>query len=94
MHISATKAAVATPPSSPGKSAVVPPGLARRDLDRPPGITKKMEDGGVAPAGVARRFPAAAPPPDAPVQSSSEAGVPPADAATNGTVTPVVDLLV
>jgi len=94
MHISATKAAVATPPSSPGKSAVVPPGLARRDLDRPPGITKKMEDGGVASAGIARRFPAAAPPPEALVEPSSDAGAPPADAATNSTVTPVVDLLV
>ena len=94
MHISATRPAIATQPSSPGKSAVVPPGLARRSLDLPPGIAKKLDDGGVAPAGIAKRFPAAAVQLEAPVEPSSDAGVLPVDATTTSTVTPVVDLLV
>lgn len=93
MHVSGTRPALATPPSPPGKSAVVPPGLARRSLDLPPGIAKKLEDGGVAPAGIAKRFPAAAVQPEVPVEPSSDS-VLPVDATTNSTVTPVVDLLV
>ena len=77
-----------------GKSAVVPPGLARRDLELPPGIAKKLDDGGVVPAGIAKRFPAATLPPEAPVEPSSDAGALPVDATANSTVTPVVDLLV
>lgn len=93
MHISGTRPAGATQPSSPGKSAVVPPGLARRDLELPPGIAKKLDAGGAAPAGIAKRFPAAAVQPEAPIEPSSDGGVLPPDGTTNSTVTSV-DLLV
>jgi hypothetical protein len=59
MHISSNLPATAPQLSSTGKSEVVPPGLERRGLNLPPGITKKLEAGGTAPAGIAKRFPAA-----------------------------------
>jgi hypothetical protein len=62
MHISGAGAAVTAQPHSNNKSADVPPGLSRRGLDLPPGIAKKIEAGGAAPDGIAKRFPAAAPP--------------------------------
>jgi hypothetical protein len=95
MHISSIKQALPTQASSPGKSADVPPGLARRELALPPGIEKKMDDGGVAPAGIAKRFPAAAiVPPEAPVDPSSDGGVLAVEATTNGpTTNPLVDIL-
>jgi hypothetical protein len=36
------------------------PGLEGRGLNLPPGIAKKLEAGGIAPAGIAKRFPTAA----------------------------------
>jgi hypothetical protein len=59
MHISSTAPAIAAPQSSPGKSNAVPPGLANRNLSLPPGIAKKLAAGGIPPAGIAKRFPAA-----------------------------------
>ena len=41
------------------KSKIVTPGLADRGLSLPPGIAAKLEGGGTAPAGIAKRFPAA-----------------------------------
>ena len=35
----------------------MPPGLARRGLTLPPGISKKLESGGALPEGIAKRFP-------------------------------------
>ena len=94
MHIPNTRQTVSTQASSTGKSADVPPGLARRGLGLPPGIAKKLDDGGLAPAGIAKRFPAAAVQPEAPVDPSSDVSVLTVDATGNSTVTPVVDLLV
>ena len=48
-------------PSS-GMSDLVPPGLARRGLDLPPGIAKKLQNSGEVPPGIAQRFPAATAP--------------------------------
>ena len=94
MHISSIKQALPAQASSLGKSADVPPGLARRDPALPPGIAKKVDDGGVVPAGIAKRFPAAIVPPEAPVDPSSDGGVPAVDATTSGTTTtPLVDIL-
>jgi len=62
MHISAAGTAVAKPLSSSEKSAEVPPGLARRGLILPPGITKKIEAGGTLPEGIGKRFSAAVTP--------------------------------
>jgi hypothetical protein len=59
MHISCNLSATAPQLSSTGKSEVVPPGLAKRGLDLPPGIAKKLDAGVTAPAGIAKRFPAA-----------------------------------
>ena len=59
MHISSTAPATTSLPSSSGKSTVIPKGLASRDLDLPPGIAKKLANGGSVPPGIAKRFPAA-----------------------------------
>ena len=59
MHIS--KTAPSQLPGS-GVSNAVPPGLARRGFDLPPGIAKKLDNGGEVPPGIAQRFPAATPP--------------------------------
>jgi hypothetical protein len=59
MHVSSAVPAIPSPLPSSGKSKIVPPGLADRDLALPPGIAKKLEAGGIAPAGIAQRFPAA-----------------------------------
>jgi len=60
MHISSVVPVTPSQLSSSGKSKVVPPGLAGRGLNLPPGIAKKLKAGGIAPAGIATRFPAAA----------------------------------
>ena len=57
MHISSIGSAAPAQLTSPGKSKAVPPGLARRELDLPPGIAKKLEAGGTMPPGIAKRFP-------------------------------------
>ena len=57
MHISGAAAAIPKQLTSNEKSTSVPSGLARRDLSLPPGITKKIEAGGVIPKGIAMRFP-------------------------------------
>jgi hypothetical protein len=83
-------------PSS-GKSKVVPPGLARRGLDLPPGIAKKLEAGGTAPAGIAKRFPAAAVPVGAPTPEGNGTDADGVTSPTDGSsqeTTPSVDLLV
>jgi hypothetical protein len=54
VHISARFAA-ATPLFANDKA--VPPGLTRRGLTLPPGISKKLESGGALPEGIAKRFP-------------------------------------
>jgi len=92
MHISATKAAIATAPSSAGKSALVPQGLAPRGLALPPGIAKKLDDGGAAPAGIANGFPPAGTP-ETPIENASDAAVLTTDVGTAAT-TPLVDVLV
>jgi hypothetical protein len=58
MHISAARLGAATALATNEKSTAVPPGLARRGLTLPPGITKKLESGGALPEGIAKRFPA------------------------------------
>lgn len=63
-------------PDSSGKSKGVPPGLARRELDMPPGIAKKLDGGVEAPSGILKRFPAAGPVPEnlpEPIQENSPA---------------------
>jgi hypothetical protein len=64
MHIAA-RSAVPTQPPSTGKFTEVPPGLARRGLALPPGISKKLEssDAYAVPEGIAKRFLAQATPP-------------------------------
>lgn len=59
MHISSAVAAIPSQLPSSSKSKVVPPGLADRGLSLPPGIAKRLAAGGIAPAGIAKRFPAA-----------------------------------
>jgi len=94
MHISSNLSAAAPQLSSTGKSEVVPPGLAKRGLDLPPGIAKKLEAGGTAPAGIAKRFPAAtvkeAPTSDITGTDSADA----AQASDGSQPSPSVDLLV
>lgn len=71
MKISAT---ATVPPPSPGKSQETPAGLAKRDLELPPGIARKLENGGEVPAGIAKRFPVTAPtsePAPAPVEQGA-----------------------
>ena len=63
MHISSVSPALPPERSLTDSSKVVPPGLARRNLDLPPGIAKKLEAGASAPHGIAQRFPAASPAP-------------------------------
>jgi hypothetical protein len=89
MHICSALPATAPQPSSSGKSKVVPPGLAGRGLNLPPGIAKKLEAGGIAPAGIAKRFPAATVQVGMP---TSETTAPPPDGSQVNT--PSVDLLV
>ena len=96
MHISGTAAATPSQLPSSGKSKVVPPGLAGRGLDLPPGIAKKLAAGGIAPAGIAKRFPAAtvqAGTPSETTGSDTSGAVPPADGSSPDN-TPSVDLLV
>jgi hypothetical protein len=57
MHIFSIGSAAPAPLTSPGKAKAVPPGLARRELDLPPGIAKKLD--GTIPPGIAKRFPSA-----------------------------------
>src|SRR5712691_865946 len=107
MDISATRPPVTTPLPSPGKSKDVPPGLARRGLGLPPGIAKKLENGGTAPAGIAKRSPAATPKPgptptpETPPTSETTAGTTPAgtpvqtvDSSGSGSTSPILDLVV
>ena len=87
MHISATAPpAVSTTSPASGKSKVVPPGLARRDLELPPGIARKLGAGGAVPPGISRRFPAAAPLLDAPIEAAPNPDT--------GDVTAALDILV
>jgi hypothetical protein len=82
---------------STSKSKVVPPGLANRGLDLPPGIAKKLEAGGTAPAGITKRFPAVAVQGGAPASETNETDVDgvasPPDGSPQDT-DPSVDLLV
>ncbi len=96
MHISSAVPVTASQLSSSGKSKVVPPGLAGRGLDLPPGIAKKLEAGGIAPAGIAKRFPAATaqvgtPIPDTTGTAAGDTAPPPDGSQVN--VSPV-DILV
>ena len=81
MHISSTGPAAPAQILAPGSSKIVPPGLARRGLDLPPGIAKKLDAGGTAPAGIAKRFPAATVQPGASVEPSSSPETSPATSA-------------
>ena len=72
MHVSSIGSGAPAQPTSPGKSKAVPPGLARRELDLPPGIAKKLEAGGTMPPGIAKRFPSATVQPVVDPQSSPE----------------------
>jgi len=68
MHVSAVTApALPATPLTSGKSKLVPPGVARRELDLPPGIQKKAE--GTLPPGIDKRFSGAAPVPDGPLET-------------------------
>jgi hypothetical protein len=87
MHISSTAPATTSLPSSSGKSTAVPPGLANRDLELPPGITKKLANGGSVPSGIANRFPAAT----SDTTNTQTDGVTPAESQDSTTT---VDLLV
>jgi hypothetical protein len=95
MHISNALPVAAPQLSSSGKSKVVPPGLAGRGLNLPPGITKKLEAGGIEPKGIARRFPPAIVQDGTP--TSETTGTEPGDAAQppdgSQVNTPSVDLL-
>jgi hypothetical protein len=93
MHISSTALATESSPSSPGKSMVVPPGLANRGLDLPPGIAKKLAAGGTAPPGIAKRFPAATVKTSDTTETQTGGVTPPADTSSQDS-TPSVDLLV
>jgi len=79
MRVSSGVAPLAAKLTSQGMSKATPAGLARRDLELPPGIAKKLENGGVLPPGIARRFPAAAEPvtPPTEVIPTDPAGTPP-----------------
>ena len=90
MHISSNLPATAPQLSSTGKSEVVPPGVTKRGLSLPPGIAKKLEAGGTAPAGIAKRFPAATVQVEAP--SSDTTGTDSGDGSQPNTSS--VDLLV
>ena len=59
-----------------GKSKEVPQGLQRRELELPPGIAKKLDAGGTLPAGILKRFPAAAPAPLVSPQPDQAVGEP------------------
>jgi hypothetical protein len=89
MHISSTAPPTTSLPSSSGKSTAVPPGLANRDLELPPGITKKLANGGNVPPGIAKRFPAAT----SDTTNAQTDGVMPADTSSQDSTTSV-DLLV
>ena len=79
MKVSSGVAPLAAKLASPGMSKATPPGLARRDLELPPGIAKKLEGGGTLPPGIAKRFPAAIEPvtPPTEVIPTDPAGIPP-----------------
>jgi hypothetical protein len=96
MHISNNLPAAAPQLSSAGKSEVVAPGLERRGLNLPPGIAKKLETGGTAPAGIATRFPAAAVQGEAPTSDITGTDSGNATQVSDGSQpnTPSVDLLV
>ncbi len=96
MRVSCGVAPLAAKLTSAGMSKATPPGLARRDLELPAGIAKKLEHGGALPPGIAKRFPAAAEPvtpPTTEVIPTDPAGMPPV---TDGSVpeTSPLDLLV
>jgi hypothetical protein len=63
--------------------------LANRDLDLPPGIRKKLANGGSVPPGIANRFPAAM----SDTTNTQTDGVSPADTSSQDSTTSV-DLLV
>jgi len=68
-----------------GKPKDVPPGLDKRGLELPPGIAKKLENGGSPPPGIAKRFPAAAPTTEPPVAPPAETTTPTNTAPTAST---------
>jgi hypothetical protein len=67
MHVSANASVLATTPLVSGKSNLLPPGLARRELDLPPGI-KNRPAGAAQPPGIANRFSSIAPSTTDPVE--------------------------
>ena len=79
MRVSSGVAPLAAKLTSPGMSKATPPGLARRDLELPPGIAKKVEGGGTLPPGIASRFPAVIEPVTPPTDAipTDQAGMPP-----------------
>jgi hypothetical protein len=80
MHVSKT-----APLQSSGMSNVVPPGLARRGLDLPPGIAKKLQNGGELPPGIAQRFPAASAPTSDSGVTGTSTDAPAADGSSSDT---------
>ena len=94
MHISSTAPAIPAQQSSPGKSKAVPPGLANRKLGLPPGIAKKLAAGGIPPAGIAKRFPAAIETPTPETGGSDVGTAAPITVGSSQDSTQSVDLLV
>jgi hypothetical protein len=94
MHISSTAPAIPAQQSSPGKSNAVPPGLANRNLSLPPGIAKKLAAGGIPPAGIAKRFPAAIETPSPETGGSDTGSAAPITDGSSQDSTQSVDLLV
>ena len=95
MRVSSGVAPLAAKLTSAGMSKATPPGLARRDLELPPGIAKKLEHGGALPPGIDKRFPAAAEParPPTEVVPTDPAGTPPVTDGSSPETSPL-DLLV
>jgi hypothetical protein len=95
MHISSTGPVTSTPPTSPGKSQIVSPGLANRDPALPPGIAKKLDAGGTPPPGIAKRFPAATITPTSDMSGTeTSSGTQTGNASSQDDTTSTVDLLI
>ena len=93
MHIAGLRSAVAAQPATLGKSNEVPPGLAKRDPGLPPGIAKKLANGGIMPPGIAKRFPAPTPSEAPPTDSADSSALVVSVTTTEATAT-LLDILV